>query len=449
MDIFNSNTKKQDLEKYKQVPLLLGVLENSTCSVEAYITGICFNEEELIEWLDCTGNIITIDCNYGHKFSEEWRANHPPKKKSSRGRKKKVKQRKIRKYQGDGSSFNSQITFGVVGTHIRRVPIINDTPKHDVEICRLSRDLESVTKIYKIKVFRNGKISIPGALTEDLSDIQSPLDEVCRYLQLWFLADVKPIAIFSTMRNYKCRLLNGKIDIAALQTFCSQHFQNLLNIKFSDVIDFLAKPVFDDHNYIMHSIPHYDGWNQSFMDIDNFSDVIIDTQALKRFLLESTQAKNLYVNFDELIYAIDRIEICEIYQQVYKFYQIIHNNFMVITDNNYDMIFQYLLVQHLKSCEELLNGNENNIFYMSRRDSEKYPGYILRLRCPDALKKDKLCTVKIFMSGKINIDSMNSRADAEFIYYWLNWIFYNNPELTYNDNYIVPEYDSEFSSDSE
>src|SRR5208282_4167901 len=107
MDLFGvaSGERKERLQKFKKIPSLFSTLENSTCSVDGFLVGISFNEEEIIDLLECEGNIIKIDCNYGHKVSLSYNT-EPAERKSNRGRKKKEKTRKMRKYQGDGSSFN-------------------------------------------------------------------------------------------------------------------------------------------------------------------------------------------------------------------------------------------------------------------------------------------------------------------------------------------------------
>lgn len=77
MDISND---KQNLEKYKKVELLFTPLENSTFSLKGFLSGINFDQEDVIDYLECTGNITNIDCNFGHKVSEI----HPPVEKKEK-----------------------------------------------------------------------------------------------------------------------------------------------------------------------------------------------------------------------------------------------------------------------------------------------------------------------------------------------------------------------------
>src|SRR5208282_2061231 len=228
---------------------------------------------------------------YGHKVSLSYNT-EPAERKSNRGRKKKEKTRKMRKYQGDGSSFNSQITFSVIGTHIRRTPVIPETAKPEIKVEKLGNGLESVTKAYKIKVFRNGSTTIPGILTEDMSDIAQPLREVCAYLGKMLLEDVRPISLYSVMQNYKCRLLEGQINIKKLQTYCEQHFHHLLNTRFSDIIDFLVNPAFEGDDVS----PIFYVWNDVFAaSVLDAPDCDVSYREMKRYLLDSMSSKNLYV----------------------------------------------------------------------------------------------------------------------------------------------------------
>src|ERR1700744_1189946 len=152
MDIFGSD-RDAKLVIYKNTPLLFTAMENSTCTAEGVLRNVEHEESELTEILKCSGNIIAIDSNYGHLRPDNFEEVEEVKK-SKRGRKKKVKPKKVRKFQGDGSGFNSQISFSILGTHIRPVPIIPD--KHSTDSIKLPNNHESITKKYKIKLFRNG-----------------------------------------------------------------------------------------------------------------------------------------------------------------------------------------------------------------------------------------------------------------------------------------------------
>jgi len=446
MDIFagsEQDTKK--LKKFKSVELLFSPFENSTCSVNGWLCDVNFNEEDIIPFMLCTGNIIRLDCNYGHKVSDVI-AKQQTEKKSNRGRKKKDKVKKMRKYQGDGSSFNSQITIGILGTHVRRKPFIPD--KHSINAKIVGKDLESVTKEYKIKVFRNGSITIPGVLTEDMSDIKQPLNEVCDYLSRLLIADVKPVTISSVMRNYKCRLLEGKIDIQRLQQFCEKHFHHLLNTKFSDIVDFLVNPAFKDAELS----PLFEGWNEVFSsanDVSSMFNVVISYQEMQMYLSDSLSIKNLYVDFDKLIEKIEEYPLREAYAALYNFHDAVNDSYSSLDNAIYKKILRFLIAPQVEDLDKFLTKSKDNLLSHIKYDPEKYPGFLIKIKTPNIADQNKKTTIKIFPSGKINIDGANSKSEAEFIYYWLNYVFSTNPELIYNDDFDYNAPDSEFSSDSE
>jgi hypothetical protein len=443
MDIFSDSRQDiKKLEKFKSVPLLFSPFENSTCSVNGWLCGVSFNEEDIIPYMECSGNIVRLDCNFGHKISESHRSK-TTEKKSNRGRKKKDKVKKMRKYQGDGSSFNSQITIGILGTHVRRKPFIPD--KHSIKATRLGRDLESITKEYKIKVFRNGSITVPGVLTEDMSDIIQPLDEVCDYLSCMLISEIKPMKLFSVMRNYKCRLLKGKIDIQQLQHFCERHFHHLLNTKFSDIVDFLTNPAFED----MELSPLFEGWNEVLSSGSYYSRAMISYQEMRQYLSDSLSIKNLYIDFDKLSEKIKEYPIQDIYDLLCSFYDIVNDNYYKLDNSVYKRILRFLMIPQTNDLNKFLTRSKDNLLSHIKYDPEKYPGFLIKIKTPNSVDQNKKTTIKIFPSGKINIDGANSRSEAEFIYYWLNHVFYTNSELVYCEEFNYDGPDSEFSSDSE
>src|ERR1700678_1985505 len=197
MDIFSGDIENRLID-YKSKPLLFSIIENSTCTVQGSLSNVIHNESDLTD-LTVNDQIVKIDSNFIHLKFELYN-NELKGRKSNRGRKKKVKPIKTRKYQGDGSSFNSQISFTVLGDVVRNKPINPD--KHSVKAIVITKNdiiQELFTKEYKIKVFRNGQFTIPGVLTEDLSDVRPPLLVLCDYFEKMF-NDVQIINLFSVMR---------------------------------------------------------------------------------------------------------------------------------------------------------------------------------------------------------------------------------------------------------
>jgi hypothetical protein len=134
-----------------------------------------------------------IKCNFGKKvFPGYTEPTHV--KLTKRGRKKKEKKKKDRKKQGDGSDFNSQVTLTVLS---------HDTTVTDMMI-------PAGSKVYKFKVFRNGKIQLPGVHRHLLMDIISCANDIAGLLnqhlhfgesditRLSYVISISPV-----MKNYK------------------------------------------------------------------------------------------------------------------------------------------------------------------------------------------------------------------------------------------------------
>jgi hypothetical protein len=452
MDLFgDASHNAERMKEFLEVPLLLSQFENSTCSVNGFLSNLQFDEEDLIPFIECNDKIVGIDCNFGHKVKPGYTSTTNPRR-SNRGRKKKEKVKKNRKYQGDGSSFNSQITFIVLGTHIRKVPFVED--KRSQKAIKLVGGKEQITKEYKIKVFRNGSITIPGILTEDMSDVKAPLEEVCKCLSSVLCTETQLVAMYSVMRNYKCILLDGKIDIRNLQQFCERHFQHLLNTRFSDIVEFLINPAFEEADVS----PLFEGWNEVLAaDVCLFetkesradSPEPISFSEMHRYLYDSMSTKNLYVDFDKLTTKIRSYRLGRIYYNLQIFYNVLTEEYHALTNDSYRRICYYLIESYIRDLEIYLTKSKDNLLSHIKYDPEKYPGFLIKIKTPNLIDKEKKTTIKVFPSGKINIDGANSRTEAEFIYYWFNWVLYKNPQLIYHGDFDYDGPDSEFSSDSE
>jgi TATA-box binding protein (TBP) (component of TFIID and TFIIIB) len=471
MEIFADVERK--LIEYKNNELLFTTMENSTCTVKGSYDHVEHTEEELTELLECTYPITDIDSNFGHKTLPGYEA-EKERRKSNRGRKKKPKPIKTRKFQGDGSGFNSQISFSVLGIHIRKRPMMVD--KHssssrsitdqDKSIVgwkeefldpRIALDYECVTKKYKLKIFRNGKFTVPGVLQEDLSDIIKPLEDLRDYFRNQFNdTRVEIKELFSVMRNYKFRLLTGSIDIKRLQKHCSTHFQSLLNTKFSDIEEFLVNPIFEGEEFSPRDI----GWRDYFHNSEFGNKIpekkrksrseLISAESFRDILKESNNVKNLYINFNTLMVKLKEVSLEKHYVQVRALANVLSNIYLIEPkDEIIKTVLKYMLTPHLESLQKGFHKSKDNMLSHIKYDPEKYPGFLIKVKTPNYQKTSKLTTIKIFPSGKINIDGANNREEAEFIYYWLNNLFCENKNLIYNDDIIYEDHDEEFPSGSD
>jgi hypothetical protein len=441
MELFETGHKySEKLAKFKSVNLIFTPLEISTCSVDGHISGLKFDVEGIIDMLSCTGNITNIDCNYGHLTNPDFP--EPVKvKKSNRGRKKKERVKKQRKIQGDGSCFNSQITFSVIGTHNRKIPLLKGNTR-DYIVKKLDDETESITKKYKIKIFCNGSVTIPGILTEDMSDVKGPLEEVRKYLSTVMLTDFPLDYLRPDMKNYKFKTLGSSIDIRKLCSYFSSKFTSLINTSFSDIVEYLSNPAFVDHD----QSPIFDGWN-SFMMSKNYSR-ILNLDEMHRFLVNSENKKNLYVNMEKLKDKIQKMPLKKIYANVQNLFEVFSEKCIFLQNAAYKSIAKFLLIPQTSKLQKILNSSKNNMLSYIKFDSENYQGFLIYIKTPTTKKINKTTTIKIFAGGKINIDGANSREEADYIYHWINYVFVTNKDIIYDENNFYKS-DDEFSSDSD
>lgn len=127
----------------------------TTITLGGNIANVNFIESEFIERIHADEDCVKLTCNYGETVYGGY-VMPPPVVKSNKGRKKKVPKNTNRKKQGNGTDFNSQITFMMRSRTVEVAPggIVPDD-----------------TKLYKFKVFRNGKIQMPGAKQGSIADV--------------------------------------------------------------------------------------------------------------------------------------------------------------------------------------------------------------------------------------------------------------------------------------
>ena len=209
----------------------------STLTAKGKFSRINFIEEDIIDMLSTPvgGYILKIGCNYGVKINLTPNYIKPPIKvrTSNRGRKPKIKPVSKRKMQGSGDFFSSQITFDIYN------------PNN--------------SKIYKIKLFRNGGFQVPGINKPDMTDLIVPIKILQTYLKEEFMDDSIEIEYFiSVMRNYICRIENNNLLIRLndLETL----FKKLKDTENSNPVIELVDLLHDKHNLLCcDSIKEYIG----------------------------------------------------------------------------------------------------------------------------------------------------------------------------------------------
>jgi hypothetical protein len=428
MELFGESHDRLLLE-YKAEECLFDEIQNSTSCVDGNFSGVEFMESDFTEILEATSNIPIIDSNYGHKRLDGF-VDPTIRPKSNRGRKPKIKVKKTRKVQGDGSTMNSCIQFTIFGMN----------PNTDA------------IKKYLIKVFRNGRFQIPGVLSETMDDVIGPLEIMRSYLAMQFIDPVNLLNISSTMRNYKFKLLDGKIDIRALYQYCIDHFTILKNISLDDLTRLMLLPIFNTGLYHPHD---FESWNEVIesnnMDyVSSLSEFKLDVnEIISNLIYSNTLNKGTLVDINKLANWLNLYDPCRIYQTFVERMIALCNSYVQLTPKTTLKLLECMMAKTLVALRTLISTNNDNQVAGFKLDTEKYAGLLIYVKTPLPNDPDKRTTVKIFPSGKINIDGANNRSDALDIYWWLNHILVNNKQFIYANDYIHDGSDDEFSESDE
>lgn len=172
---------------------IFGPIIPTTTTMEGYLTHVQFHESNLIRLLRTTDKIVNIRCNWEDLKHPNYKE-YKKLKLSNRGRKKKPKV-ESKKYSNTADfshfdEFHSQITFNVL-------------PKW-VNVSQSSESI--VIPNYKYKIFRNGKIQLPGAHPKHTDDILYCIDEIIKLLNETMHQSQNVITVTNlnpVMKNYK------------------------------------------------------------------------------------------------------------------------------------------------------------------------------------------------------------------------------------------------------
>lgn len=172
--------------------------QSTTNTMEGFLSNVAFHEQELIKILVPNEHIVMCRCNYGKVVHPNY-VEPVKEKKSNRGRRKKEKRKKLRKKQGDGLDFNSQITFVVQ--------------------C-------ASAKVYKFKVFRTGKLQLPGVRQNAIDDVIECIGKLAQYLSGFLKEQIEVVCLNPVMKNYKLAVKlrrNHIIDMEKLKAILLQN----------------------------------------------------------------------------------------------------------------------------------------------------------------------------------------------------------------------------------
>jgi hypothetical protein len=443
-----THAREQDIVAWTHSQPVLTRMQVSTITWRARLDNLRFNESELIGLLGATSRIVVVSCNYGRWVWPGWTPKVKPRT-TARGRKPKPKPKRERKAQGNGTEFASMIQFWVYGSHVRDVPLLNsDKPHYERELLPPRVDAEGVAhpqeyirKPYKPKAFRNGEVLIPGGLCDDGRDVREVLEHLSGYLHQAINIDGEngPVELRrfqSEMRNYKLRTLEGmRVDMERLQKHCNREFYDLLNTNWAEIEEFILNPLFDGS-----MSPKMHGWRfvaEKWYNLEEIPQV--NGQEVIRRLQDSRKMKNLLVRSERLVALLNDPGIRLIYR---TFLGYVRTSRWVgdasMPEEARVLILRYMLAGRLEAMRHGIERHTDNLMSYYTYNPEKSNAFQIRVKTPTPEKPTKVTMIKIFTSGCINIDGANSRAEADIIYYWLNNLFAEHPELLYREGEYQP-----------
>jgi hypothetical protein len=177
------------LDYIRPKPIVFTEKKATVLTILGKLSNVQFHERDLIFAVSPHGRIKNIKCNYGEICSDDFKDPNLDKKKSNKGRKPKEKKKNNRKNQGTGKCFNSQISFWIQ-----------------------SKDIKD--KLYKVKLFRNGTIKIPGCLDPNLEDARDIAEIVRKEINDIFVDyESELISLYPIMRNYKFKTIDDNIRV--------------------------------------------------------------------------------------------------------------------------------------------------------------------------------------------------------------------------------------------
>ncbi|QKE50413.1 TATA box-binding protein [Faustovirus] len=204
------------------------VPQSTTFTTEGFLSNVSIREDVFIHVVGPRLNedVVGVESNYGKYIHPSYRAPAKKIRKSNRGRKcSKGLRKKTRKVQGSGEHCNSQVTFLLRSQEGKQV-CLTDLDENKQPVDRM------FPQVYKVKVFRNGQIQIPGVKPNNINDVLKCMERLVVLLNEILVPNntdpskrVYLIHLNPDMKNYKfhCKLTPGNlIDLPVLYELFKQ-----------------------------------------------------------------------------------------------------------------------------------------------------------------------------------------------------------------------------------
>lgn len=223
------------------------------------------------------------------------------------------------------------------------------------------------TQYYKIKVFKKGAVQIPGVTSSNYNDIAESLNVLIKYLRVFYKnPSIKMTLLFTTMKNYICALVYDKmrINITRLKSEIEKYkrennFRERVR-RIMETLGFPRKQIKDDD------------------DSDSGSDSDGDSIKIPKPIKEDGIKRYSKEDLAELV---------------------------VIACGTSE--------ERIAEVKKDADKNVSCLFVRFYRASD-------RQRKATKEKEPKRTTIKIMLSGKINIEGGNDQKEAEELRTWLS-----------------------------
>lgn len=348
-----------------------GDIQLSTMTLDGQLTNIKFHKVDAIKHLSLSGNVVEIGSNYGHHISEEYKLMSCYKDRM-KTKKKRVPSKTGRK-QGNGTHFNSQITFTIISE---------------------KDDMHS----YQVKLFTNGRLQIPG-----IGKLSKSNEEL--------LEDILSVMISYAMANPDTLLLNKQNPVSVL--YLKPILQNFKSLTL------MAKDCMVEERIVIE-------------DTKRFQLIpLLDLRSLEKCILERKQEGRTPIIIYSIAFNPERYS-----GMLVKFSTPIPITGKYYLDKFIEMVkLSYckncdrakpkkptVLHENIKSdyCEHMkLHGSCDEPDCLKERKMHKVVAmmrhYWWMNGKANKKTKPKLTTAKLFRSGRINLDHVNNHEQAVII----------------------------------
>lgn len=370
MILVKVNNQKKMLNSYISNQIIFSEIIHTHAVCKTHLPTVNFDESK-IKFLPKTDKIIDITSNYMPSTNKKT---------------KKMPNAYVKKRANNGS-FDSQIQFNI-------------------------KPYEDKKKIYKVKVFCNGKVIIPGIQNQNLCDIYEPLNILCRYLDEQGLSKFRcfyrvPEAI---THNYKMKsmfVINPRKMLIILRRYKNASYTfPLFKLK-----TFLTKPTIDYPDGSVDQIDWLD------MILNNKKITHIHTNNIERFLFpwDITIKKKsdiddyqlFSINKDALYSLSTSQDLMETYNRtIHLVRTIIYESFSDLSKDDIEFIIFAKIEKFLEQNFMKKERNPPIFFYMNDKITKV------------TIKYDTVSIVS-YNSGKLNIHGIKSDIELINVYRWL------------------------------